>query len=240
MSRTLMFGVGTIYADTTPVGIVQNVSLDIAASVKTLFGENIFPEAIGVGTHQVTGSASYARVNSAFLPKYMFGTEMQAGSIQRVDEAAAIPATTPYTVTVAQAADFAQNVGVINAANGNHLVLVASAPAAGQYAVDPATGIYTFNSADASAAIIIRYNVNATGGQHFEMKNRRMGQQYPFTLSLANDFQDNFYSLTINQCVLTKYSQAMKNDDFGIPALEFSAFVNDAGVLGRFDFSNTQ
>lgn len=238
-NSTLVFGTGVIYAEDAPVGIVQNVTLDIAASVKTLFGSNIFPEAIGVATHQVTGSIGTAVINSEFLPRFMFGTDMQSGSLQRVEEPAAVPASPgPYTVVVDQAADFERNVAVINVSNGQHLKIVASSPTAGQYAVNPTTGTYTFAAADAGLAILIRYDINATGGRHFEMRQRRMGQQYPFMLTMSNDFQGKAYMLTINQCVLTKQSLAAKNDDFGIPALEYSAFVNDAGILGRFDFSS--
>lgn len=237
MARTLMFGVGTIYAEDVPVGIVQNVSVDIAATVKQLYGANIFPEAIGVGTHAVTGSIATALLNTDFIPRFMFGTTMESGNMTRVEEGAAVPASTPYTVVVDQAADYSRNVGVINAANGQHLRLVPSGPTAGQYSVDPATGTYTFAAADANMAIIVRYDTEVATGRHFNMRNRRMGQQYPFTLTMANDFQDKAYMMTLNQCVLTKQSIANKNDDFGVPMLEFSAFVNDAGLLGRFDFS---
>lgn len=237
--KTLSFGVGMVYADDVPFGIIQNVNVDIAASVKTLYGENVFPEAIGVGTHQVTGSCAFARWNTDLLPRFMFGTEMKSGNLLRVEEPGAVPAASPYTVTVDQASDYARNIGVVNIATGQHLKRVASAPAAGQYSVDVATGIYTFASADAGASILIRYDADVASGQHFEMVNRRMGQQFPFTLTLANDFQGKAYAFTLYQCVMTKQSMAFKNDDFSIPAMEFSCFTNDAGVLGRFDFADT-
>lgn len=236
--KTLSFGVGSAYADDVPFGILQTVNVDIAATVKELYGENIFPEAIGVGTHKISGSAAFARWNNELLPRYMFGTEMKSGSIQRVEEGAAVPAVTPFTVTPAKAADFNRNIGVIDASNGAHLKRVASAPAAGQYAVDPATGIYTFNSAQAGASVILRYDIDESTGQHFEMVNRRMGEQYPFTLTVANSFQGKAYAMTLYQCVITKWGMAFKNDDFAVPAVEFSCFTNDANVLGRFDFSD--
>lgn len=238
--KTLSFGVGMVYADDIPFGIIQNVNLDIAASVKTLYGENIFPEAIGVGTHAVTGSGAFAKWNTDLLPKYMFGTEMQSGNLQRVEEPAGVPAVSPYTFTVAKASDFYRNIGVINLANGQHLKRVSSTPSAGQYSVDVATGVYTFNASEQGASLLIRYDADVSTGQHFEMANRRMGQQYPFTLTLANEFQGKAYSLTLYQCVITKQSMAFKNDDFAIPAIEWSCFTNDAGILGRFDFSDTE
>lgn len=240
MAKTLAFGVGTVYANETPFGIIQNVNLSITGSVKSLFGENIFPEAIGVGTHEVTGSASFAKFNSDLLPRYMFGTQMESGNMQRYEQPASIPAVSPYTITVAQAADFARNVAVLNVATGQHMRLVTTAPAAGQYQVNATTGVYTFNSADAEGSVIIRYDADVATGQHFEMVNRRMGQQTPFTLLLANEFQGSMYALTLYQCVLTKCDMNFTNDDFAVPAVEFSCFTNSANVLGRFDFSETE
>ena len=237
--KTLAFGVGMVYADETPFGIIQNVTVDITASVKQLYGENIFPEAIGVGTHAITGSAAFAKWNTDLLPKYAFGTEMASGNQARIEEAGAIPSVTPFTEVVTQAATYLRNIGVIDVASGNHMKRVDTGPATGQYSVNETTGTYTFAVADAGKAIIVRYDSQQTTGQSFQMVNRRMGQQYPFTLSLANDFQGNAYAFTLYQCVFTKLGLAFKNDDFGVPTVEFQCFTNDAGVLGRFDFQQT-
>ena len=145
MAKTLAFGVGSVYANETPFGIIQNVNLSITGSVKSLFGANIFPEAIGVGTHEVTGSASFAKFNNDLLPRYFFGTKMESGNLQRQTEAAAVPAVSPYTVVVTKAADYGRNIAVINAATGQHFRLVTTAPAAGQYSVNATTGTYTIS-----------------------------------------------------------------------------------------------
>jgi hypothetical protein len=70
-----------------------------------------------------------------------------------VDEAATIPASGPYTVTVAQAAAFTSDQGVT--ISGTPLTKVAGAPGAMQYAV--AAGVYTFNSAQHGASAVISY-----------------------------------------------------------------------------------
>ena len=77
-----------------------------------------------------------------------------------LSETLSVPATGPYTVTVAHAAAFIEDQGV--KISGTPLVKVASSPATGQYSV--ATGVYTFNSAQhgASAVITYRYLVDPT------------------------------------------------------------------------------
>jgi hypothetical protein len=67
----------------------------------------------------------------------------------------AIPA--PSTVQVEQHDGYFENLAVTYS-NGIPLVQVATAPARGQYTVEPSTGIYSFNRADAGAQIRITYN----------------------------------------------------------------------------------
>jgi hypothetical protein len=76
-------------------------------------------------------------------------------------ETDAVPGTGPYTVTVTHAATFAADGGV--AISGTALTKVSGAPAANQYSVDATTGVYTFNSAQASASAVITYTWRATG-----------------------------------------------------------------------------
>lgn len=76
------------------------------------------------------------------------------------DDATAIPAATPYTITAAQTLGrLAQDDGVENASTGAALTKVTSAPATGQYSVDTTTGIYTFAAADAGVSVEISYSV---------------------------------------------------------------------------------
>jgi hypothetical protein len=70
-----------------------------------------------------------------------------------LDEAATVPASGPYTVTVAHAAAFVSDQGVT--IGGTPLTKVAASPAALQYAVT--AGVYTFNSAQHGAAAVISY-----------------------------------------------------------------------------------
>ena len=73
----------------------------------------------------------------------------------QVTEAATIPAAGPYVVTVAKAAAWNGDAGVILAVSGVALVKVTGAPAAGQFAV--AAGVYTFNVAQAGLAVSLAY-----------------------------------------------------------------------------------
>ncbi len=71
-------------------------------------------------------------------------------------ETQTVPLSAPYQiVALAPYGDFALDTGVAYA-NGAELTPAAS-PAAGQYAVDPASGTYSFSAADAGAAVKLSY-----------------------------------------------------------------------------------
>jgi len=68
-----------------------------------------------------------------------------------------IPATPgPYTVTVTGELPIT-DLGVIRDSTGVAMTKVVGAPASGQYSVNEATGVYTFNSAQQNVAVTITY-----------------------------------------------------------------------------------
>lgn len=71
-----------------------------------------------------------------------------------IQEAGTVPAAGPYTITVAHAAAMTAKAPVVKI-GGTTLTQVGSAPAAMQYSV--AAGVFTFNSAQANAAVVIDY-----------------------------------------------------------------------------------
>jgi len=77
-----------------------------------------------------------------------------------------------YTITVANAANYNDDLGVYYTAGGANAGIgttsgvfqrVAAPSQAGQYSVNFATGVYTFASADATAPVLISYTYNVTG-----------------------------------------------------------------------------
>ena len=157
-------------------------------------------------------------------------------------ESATIPATSPYTVTVANAATFAANLGVLNASTGVALEKVASGstPATGQYSVS--AGTYTFAAADEGLSVSVSYTYTvAASGRVFTVSNALLGVQPVFKAAL-----ETLYTapsglkkavLTLNACVSNKLSMATKHEDFAIPEMDFEAFADDAGNVFTWSFS---
>src|SRR5260370_31911852 len=110
-------------------------------------------------TSRAARARSPARPNSpaffgAIYGDLFFGQTPAAGQLTvSENEAATVPATTPYTVAVANASGYVDDLGVYYATGntaGGRFTRVTTPSAAGQYSVNPATGIYTFAAADAN------------------------------------------------------------------------------------------
>jgi hypothetical protein len=106
-----------------------------------------------------------------------------------INENRTIPATPgPYTITTVQAATFTEDLGVTKA--GVPMTKVASAPTAGQYSVNIATGVYTFAAADQNQAVVIRYRYRIAAGYTVTLPNLLIFTSAPATgILISADFE---------------------------------------------------
>lgn len=236
------FGAGTLFgtrsdiANSTPVkfGALQDVSVEFNFSVKELYGQFQFPLAVGRGTGKIQGKAKFAQINCVTFNSLFFGLPQASGQLSTsLTEAQTVPASTPFTLSVANAATFVSDLGVVYAATGLPLAKVASGPSQGQYAVSP-TGVYTFASGDSGAAVLVSYTFNATAvGNTVSISNQLLGAAPTFQANFFETFQGKQVTLQLNQCVAQKLSLATKLDDFTIPEFDFLAFADASGNIGK-------
>jgi hypothetical protein len=247
----LAFGAGALWGSRTDVtgsgigpdqfGILQDVQIDWDWQTKELWGQFQFPVDIARGQGKITGKAKFARIFGSIYGDLFFGQTPATGQLTvSENEAATVPATTPYTVTVANAASYVDDLGVFyatGASAGNRFTRVTTPAAAGQYSVNLSTGIYTFAAADAGAALLISYLYTvSSSGKKLVLTNQFMG----YTPS----FKATFYTtkttqgtpagmaLVLNACTATKLSLPTKTDDYEIQEFDFSAFADAAGNIG--------
>jgi hypothetical protein len=230
----VMFGTPSSPANATPVrlGIMQEVSLDFSFTTKELFGSYQFPVAIGRGTAKIMGKAKFARIDAGALQKLFFGMNATTGQIITVDaEAAAVPGS-PYTITVNHNAAFEMDLGVNYALTGQPLTKVASAPAGGQYSVSG--GVYTFNSGDTGAGMLISYTYTDVAGTQMTITNPVLGTSTPFAVDFYQNDPNSAqqWGLRLYSCISEKLTLATKLEDFLIPDFSFAAFANAANQVG--------
>jgi hypothetical protein len=231
-------------ATPTPInfGLVQKVSVNTSVSVKELYGQFAFPVAVGSGTRKVQCKASLARFSGQAIGRLFYNQAPTPGStISQFAEVHNVPSSTPFTITVTNSAHFVADQGVTYAATGLPLIAVASAPATGQYVVNSTTGVYTFATGDQGQGVLISYTYTTTSqGESLVIGNPLIGPTSTFTATLfATDPTTNVqFSVTLNQCVASKFSFDTNIEDFAKPDFEFQAFANAAGQVMTFNFGD--
>lgn len=236
-----MFGTGQIYS--TPVGggapmrlgALQDVSVEFSGDTKQLFGQYQFALDVARGKTKIEGKIGSGNIDVAAFNSIFFNGTLTNNSErkQAVNEAATIPGT-PYKVTVANGATFYADLGVTFAATGVALKWVASAPATGQYSVNTTTGEYTFAAADTTLGVIINYIYTAatSGAGTLSITNNLMGSTPKFQLICSQVFNGKQFTMVLYSCVADKLSLPLKQDDYTISEVSYSAQANDSNLIG--------
>jgi hypothetical protein len=228
---------GNTVALPTPMRLatLQEVNMEFGAEMKELFGEYQFAEVVAVGKRKVSGKFKIGRWNTTVLNQMLFsGTQSAGMDIVTVNEADTVPAMTTYTITVSGSAHFVEDLGVTYA-NGTPLINqgTGSLTAAGQYTVNTATGVYTFDAADASAPVLITYTqAQASPGTTLEIDAELMGWGPVFQAVFRAAFRGQETNIVLNACIAGKLSLQSKVDDFTVPEIDFSAFQDQNGKIG--------
>lgn len=255
--RQLQDANGNALVNPTPVkfGILQDVSLDVSFDTKMLYGSAQFPVAVGRGKGKVSGKAKAAQINGALLNSIVFGQTLnltsQRANYNDTSAGIAIPAT-PFTITggatasatafaIPNSGTFAKDLGVRNAATGLAMVRVTSAPTAGQYTVNEATGAYVFSSADQVAGVKVQidyqYTFTPTTGNSSNVLNLTMGYAPSFAIDLSFNYNGKLGTIGLQNCVASKLSLASKQDDFLVPEFDFEAFADASGNVMTHSWS---
>jgi hypothetical protein len=223
---------GNLAANPTPIkfGTLQDVSLEISGSLKELYGQSQYAEAVARGKCKIAGKAKFAQIVGKHVNDLFFGQTMTSGQkLTSLDEAQSVPASSPYTITLTNSAQFVDDWGVRYSATGLPLVKVTSAPVQGQYSVS--AGIYTFAAADAGAAVLISYRYTSAAGVQLNIRQQLMGFAPTFQILLNEQYAGKQANLLLYSCVAEKLTWATKNEDFLVPEFDFEAFANAGGQV---------
>lgn len=250
----IQFGTGVLYglpnagnlaANPTPYkfGVLQEASVEFKGDLKKLYGTSQFPVAKARGKIEVNCKAKIASFDPNMLNQLYFADVATAGvTTLAVDEVGTIPST-PFQITVqhAQAGSplvvvFVTDYGVIYKTGpnaGQQLTKVASSPATGQYSMNPATGVYTFATADVGLVVKISYTyTDSTHGSTITLVNQLMGYAPEFRAFLQGSFRSKFLGIELFSCTLGQLSVPTKQEDFWVSDITFDAGVDATDSLG--------
>jgi hypothetical protein len=215
-------------------GVLQDIQIDFDWTEKELYGQLQFPVAIARGQGKISGKAKFAQILGLLYSDIFFGVTAATGQFAVSElEAAIVPAVTPYSVPVANASNYNDDLGVAYSANGKRFNRVTTPSAAGQYSVNFASGVYTFAAADANAALLISYTYNITTvGNKLTLTNQLMGTTPVFKATFYTTYSGEGMAFRLNACTATKLSMPTKIDDWTISEFDFTAFADASGTIG--------
>ena len=237
----VLIGTRTDIPNATPVnfGLVQEVTIDEAATTKELYGQFQHPLAVARGTIKTTGKAKVARISGLAFANLFYGVTPAPGQLATsFIEAGAVPAASPYNVTPANSANLVDDAGVIYAGTGLPLTKMPAAAtlAAGQYSL--AGGVYSFAAADSGKAVLVTYTYTlAATGQRFSVTNQLIGTTPTFQAQFYTTFQGQAVSLKLNACTASKLSFGSKLEDYVMPEFDWSCFADPAGTVMTWSFA---
>lgn len=235
------FGSGSMWgidsgANPTPgkFGILQDVGVDFPFSNKPLFGSYQSPVAIGRGTAKPSWKAKFAQLSGRVLNSLFFGQTKATGSVLVAeDEVGTIAAG---AVTVANGAQFVDDLGVRYSATGLPLVRVASAPAAGQYVAGAAgVGAYAFNVSENGTLLKFDYTYTAAAtGEKITLANLLLGSAPSFKAVFTQVFNGMRQTLVLNANVANKVGIASKLEDFVMPEFDADIVADSGNNIGTW------
>jgi hypothetical protein len=247
----LMFGSGVALAapqsgsgnpapNPTPLalGVLQNIKLTLGADIKSLYGIDQWAVDTAIGKRSIKGSFEFAQISNLLMSQLFFGDATTAGDVQTTTypgEAHSIPATSTYTITVTNASETPLvDYGVTYAATGIALTNIGggSLTAAGQYKFNASTGVYTFDVADASAAVLINYSWTPSPavGSTLTAQTHPMGWGPLVALNLVFPYEGGGLGFYLPNVRLGKIDIATKLEDYTMYTTDYEGFAGPNGV----------
>lgn len=228
---------GSSIAAPTPrmFGTMQSSEIDFKFDLKELYGEKQFAVAVGRGKASVSGKAGFCDLKMGMLEDLVFGQASTSGLVAVNYDTVGTTAAATVTVTPPSSGTFDADLGVVRASDGLVLKRVTTPAATGQYAINTATGAYTFHTADVGTKMYINYRyttASPTSAKKVSIQNLPMGYAPTFRVDLYVAYSGKTYVLTLNRCISEGIKLGNKNDDFSSPDLSWKCFADDAGIIG--------
>jgi hypothetical protein len=227
---------------TRELPLVQEMSIDIDMPTVPLYGENNFAIAVARKGGKISGKIKFAGFNTTPLAMTMAGITGQptvGGDQITIDEAHTVPATPfQFTISPPNSGVFSKDLGVkYNALTpvgtaGVALQRAATATGAGVYAVNEATGIYTFQTTDATALVVVSYRSTVTtGASQLLLAQEPLGNTPSFELTYSGVYLGSRVNVVLSPVVGSKLALASKLENWNMPELDFEAFES-TGIVG--------
>lgn len=238
-----MYGVpktGNLAVNPTPkqFGTIQDVSFEISQDLKELRGQSKFPEDVAPGNMKGAGKVQFGRLDVDTFNQLLFAEQTEPSGIQIINanELRNIPGVGPFTIQVLNFATFTNDLSLFYNSGpnaGKRFINTIAAPGVGQYQVNVATGVYTFNAGDAGIQVAISYTYSSPTGVTFTVLNHLMGYGPVCEVWLSDPYQGN-NGVHLYAVRFAKLGAPRKREDYTIGEMDFQFFANASGQVMDF------
>lgn len=225
--------------------VIQNLEIDQSGDIKELRGQNQYPEDTARSDIKSNFKFSLGKSDYFLLTQVVWGDLYEAGGVSvSPNEAHSVPGSVAYTITVTPpgSGTFLEDLGVQYATGGNFENLGSgSVSAAGQYTVS--AGVYTFDSADASANVVISYAYTlASVGTTYQINQHVQGYSPQFELFAVETYSKasagtNLVipsTIRLYACKIGKVTFPYKRNDYKMVDIEGMYFASASGQVAAF------
>jgi hypothetical protein len=224
---------------------IQDFELTVKGKIQKLMGQYNTAENLGRVDQDFSFKFNMGR-QDWFALNQMFYADTFAGGghVVQVLETHTVPATGPYTITVAppSSGTFYQDLAVeYLGAFGGRFVKGTPSATAGVYSVVESTGVFTFASGDASAAIQISYayTIATTPGTGYQVNGQFQGWAPALDMWLYDNYKGNFLATSngtihLTNGMLAETGYANKRDNYSMSAISGECAMNNAGLIAEF------
>lgn len=225
----------------TPVrmGTLKGITMDVSTDTVEPSSQLQYKFDMAWNLKSVTGTARIASINARMWNQIFFGQDLEAGGEHiQIDEESIVPAT-PFQITVTPPASgtFLQDLGVFLGVNGDaddgqQMVRVAAAPAAGEYTVN-GSGTYTFNSAKEAKEVIISYLFSTASGNQLNVTNRFTQKAPRFAIYLTGGYNGRQITWSLPVCVTKTFALPTAVENFAVQDFVFEALDDGNGLVAN-------
>lgn len=218
------------------IGALSDVKVKLSQKKIPLPGQTVFPEDFAAGPGEGSGSAKFRAWGAATYAAIISGATTATGEKRGVFEEQVTIPTTPFQATVANGANFFEDLGVYDVNTGLYMVRGATATGTGVYAVNDSTGQYTFHSSDTGHVVRISYSyTSAATGKTATYTNALQGQATKFILTGFNTYGTKRKGYRFPAVVFDDLDIGLSLSQWGDASLTFQV-GNDATTNSPFSF----
>lgn len=218
------------------VGALENINLTMERDLVINHGQFQQPIRALNGHGTIEGVARGAKLDGRVLTELYFGQAATAGAIKvKLAQAFTVPATPFEVPATPPSGTFYTDLGVTS--SGAALVKVDSAPASGEYSVNPATGVYTFNVAQQGVAVQISFAYQVSTGYSLDLTNPLTQLAPTFGVMLMNKYSCEQSNIWLPRCASSQFGLEGRLEEYGITDFKFTVIADPSSRrVGIFSY----